>query len=188
MLIKSLRVLCMLLSVIAVSACTTYRPQDADFNKLLLDAYRLDAGDTLRINVFDQSNLTDVYTVDSTGVIAMPLIGNVEARGRTIDELEAQIATQLRQGFLRNPDVTVEVASYRPFFIMGEVRTAGQYTYVPGMTVEKAIAIAGGFTPRAFKRNVDISRNLEGRIVSGSVDMQAPIRPGDTITVRERWF
>src|SRR5690606_26562660 len=95
--------------------------------------------------------LTNSYVVDQSGVISMPLIGTVPARGRTTAEVEAAVAAKLRNGYLRSPDVSVEVDRYRPFFAMGEVGAAGQYAYVPGMTVQQAIAVAGGFTPRADK-------------------------------------
>ncbi len=133
-----------LVSTLMVSACSTYRPVDEAFHKVLTQPYRLDAGDKLRITVFGQTDLTNTYAIDKAGYIAFPLIGSVAARGRTPQELEASIAEQLKRGFVRDPDVSVEIDRYRPFFIMGEVGSPGQYTYVPGMTVQNAIAIAGG--------------------------------------------
>ncbi len=102
--------------------------------------------------------------------------------------LESDIATRLKQGFLRNPDVAIEIDTYRPFFILGEVGTAGQYVYVPGMTVQNAIAIAGGFTGRAQQQDVDITRHINGKVITGRVPTSDPILPGDTIHVRERLF
>ena len=97
-------------------------------------------------------------------------------------------AARLANGYLRDPDVSVEVEEYRPFFIMGEVQTGGQYSYVPGMTVQNAIAVAGGFSPRADQKSVDLTRQVNGKVASGRVLTSDPIQPGDTIFVRERWF
>ena len=111
--------------------------------------YHLDAGDRLRVVVYGQEGLTNTYAIDAGGSITMPLIGAVPARGRTTAGLAAEIAAKLRKGFIREPSVAVEVEAYRPFFILGEVAAPGQYPYVPNMTVESAVAIAGGFSPRA---------------------------------------
>jgi polysaccharide export outer membrane protein len=121
-------------------------------------------------------------------MISMPLIGDVPVRGLTVNELDASVTQALRDGFLRNPDVSVEVATYRPFFVLGEVGTSGQFPYVAGMTVRSAIAIAGGFSPRAVRSNVDISRVMNGEVFVGRVELNEALRPGDVITVRERWF
>jgi polysaccharide export outer membrane protein len=112
----------------------------------------------------------------------------VPARGHTLDQLERNIASRLAQGYLRSPNVAAEIVTYRPFFILGEVRNPGQYPFVAGMTVRTAVAIAGGFTPRAAKRKVSISRQIRGQVVHGSVALEHPIRPGDTINVDERFF
>ncbi|MCY1229765.1 polysaccharide export protein EpsE [compost metagenome] len=98
------------------------------------------------------------------------------------------IAAKLRQGYLRDPDVTIEVDRYRSVFIMGEVGQAGQYAYVPGMTVQNAIAVAGGFSPRANQSNADITRKINGRIITGRVPITDAVLAGDTIYVRERLF
>ena len=112
-------------------------------------AYYLDTGDKLRVVVYGQEGLTNTYAIDAGGSITMPLIGAVPARGSTPAGLAADIGARLRRGFIREPSVAVEVEAYRPFFILGEVAAPGQYPYVPNMTVESAVAIAGGFSPRA---------------------------------------
>jgi protein involved in polysaccharide export with SLBB domain len=86
------------------------------------------------------------------------------------------------------PRVTAEVETYRPFFIFGEVTTPGQYPYVADMTVEKAIAIAGGFASRAFKQTVELTHNVQGQQIKTEVPLGYPLRPGDTVLVKERWF
>jgi polysaccharide export outer membrane protein len=151
-------------------------------------AYTLDSGDRLRVVVFGQEGLTNSYAVDIAGNITLPLIGPVRARGHTTTEVSAAVVARLRQGFLREPHVAVEVEAYRPFFILGEVSFPGQYPYVANMTVETAVAIAGGFSPRAFRRNVEVSRPTDGVMVRQTVPITTMIRPGDTIMVAERWF
>src|SRR5580693_2272762 len=125
--------------------------------------YLLDSGDRLRIVVFGQDGLSNSYIVDAAGNITMPLIGAVPARGTSTSELARAVATRLRNGFIREPHVAIEVESYRPFFILGEVTYPGQYPFVPNMTVETAVAIAGGFTPRAYRWDVKVARNQGGQ-------------------------
>ena len=151
--------------------------------------YTLDSGDKLRIVVFGQDGLSNTYLVDVAGKIAMPLIGAISARGCSTTELARHIADRLKNGgFVREPHVAIEVESYRPFFILGEVIAPGQYPYVPNMTVETAVAIAGGFTPRGYRWEAEISRSQSGVTSRQRVPLIAPVRPGDTITVSERWF
>jgi polysaccharide export outer membrane protein len=150
--------------------------------------YTLDSGDKLRIVVFGQDTLSNNYIVDAEGRVALPLIGMVNARGLTTGELSAAIRGRLAQGYIREPSVAVEVEVYRPFFVLGEVTYPGQYPYVPDMTVENAIAIAGGFTPRASKDRVTVTRKYRGMPASFALPLRYPLRPGDTVTVRERWF
>ena len=130
------------------NGCSSYRPAPAAFHEVLDQPYRLGAGDRIRVTVFEQDGLTNTYSVDQSGYISFPLVGAIPARGHTAQQLEGEIAAKLRQGYLRDPDVSVEIDRYRPIFVMGEVGAAGQYSYVPGLTVQKAIAIAGGFSPR----------------------------------------
>jgi polysaccharide export outer membrane protein len=150
--------------------------------------YTLDSGDRLRLVVFGQQNLTSTYTVDASGKIAVPLIGSVTARGLTPQQLSEAVAAALRRGFVRDPSVSVEIVTYRPFFILGEVNTPGQYAYVARMTVETAIAIAGGYGPRGSKGDVVISRTVNGVTTQFRAPVTFNIRPGDTIRVKERWF
>jgi polysaccharide export outer membrane protein len=150
--------------------------------------YTLDSGDRLRIVVFGQDGLSNSYIVDAAGNITMPLIGSVPARDTSTSELARVIGARLRNGFIREPHVAIEVESYRPFFILGEVTYPGQYPYVPNMTVETAVAIAGGFTPRAYRWEVKVSRNMGGRPYRAAVPPTYALRPGDTVTIDERWF
>ena len=158
-------------------------PQAADAS-----VYLLDSGDRLRIVVFGQDGLSNSYNVDAAGNITMPLIGAVPARGASTSELARAVGARLRNGFIREPHVAIEIESYRPFFILGEVTYPGQYPYVPNMTVETAVAIAGGFTPRAYRWDVKVARNQGGQSYRMSVPLTYTLRPGDTITIDERWF
>lgn len=152
------------------------------------EGYRLDSGDRLRIVVYGQEGLTNSYAVDASGSITMPLIGAVKARGLTPAELSRAIAARLRNGFIREPFVAAEVEAYRPFFILGEVAAPGQYPFVPSMTIEAAVAIAGGFSPRAQRKTVQLTRNTPTGPIVEVVPVWTPLSPGDTVTVKERWF
>ena len=132
-------------------------PMPTRRRRALTRAYHLDTGDKLRVVVYGQEGLTNTYAIDASGSITMPLIGSVPARGSTPAGLAADIAAKLRNGFIREPSVAVEVEAYRPFFILGEVAAPGQYPYVPNMTVESAVAIAGGFSPRALRDRVTVT-------------------------------
>jgi polysaccharide export outer membrane protein len=151
-------------------------------------AYRLDAGDRLRIVVYGQEGLTNTYAIDAGGSITMPLIGAVRARGLTPAGLAAEVTGKLRNGYIREPSVAVEIEAYRPFFILGEVAAPGQYPYVPNMSVESAVAIAGGFSPRARRDRVTLTHSDAGGSVRVVVPLGTPISPGDTVLVGERWF
>lgn len=150
--------------------------------------YTLDAGDRLRIVVFGQEGISNSYFVDAAGNVNLPLVGVVPARGYTTQQLSQMLVERLKQGYVREPHVSVEVEAYRPFFILGEVTNPGQYPYVANMTAEKAVAIAGGFAPRADKRVVKLTRNAPGQQINGDVPLGYPLRPGDTVVVKERWF
>ncbi len=152
------------------------------------EPYLLDSGDKLRVTVFGQTDLSGEFAVDGGGNIAIPLIPPVAARGLTTNELQTSIADALGKTLLRNPNVSVQVTEFRPFFILGEVQKAGQYPFVNGMTVQSAVAIAGGFSYRADQDTVHITRKRGNKLVEMDIDTAAPVRPGDTILVGERYF
>jgi polysaccharide export outer membrane protein len=186
---KTLTLAIALTSSALLSSCAapgSYRPEL--FAATANEPYTLAAGDRLRVIVFGQDSLSNAYAVDGAGRIAMPLIGSVPVQGLTAPAVEREIAARLRNGFLREPRVSVEVESFRPFFVLGEVVNSGQYPFVEGMSARTAVAIAGGFGPRGFQDGVDLTRVIGGAPVTGRVSLDTPIRPGDTITVRERIF
>ncbi len=151
-------------------------------------AYTLGGGDVLQIRVYGDDSVTGAYKVDDAGMIAMPLIGALRVGGRTTAETAALIAAALANGFVRNPDVSVQIDSYRPFFIQGAVKVGGQFTYVSGMTVRAAISTAGGFSDTANRNRATLYRKAGEQMEKRVVDLDFPIFPGDTIVIAERWL
>jgi polysaccharide export outer membrane protein len=150
--------------------------------------YLLDTGDRLRVFVYGQPNLSRAYAVDQEGCITVPLIGAVDVRGHTTAEVEGMIKARLGAAYVRDPVVTVDIQQNRPFFILGEVKAAGQYPYVSGMTVETAVAIAGGYSERASDRSFRVTRRVNGFVAQLEVPADFAIRPGDTVFVYERFL
>ncbi|MDE3176228.1 MAG: polysaccharide export protein [Pseudomonadota bacterium] len=175
------------LVLLTLGGCAQH-PYGADMRASIDAPYRLSSGDRVRIIVFGQENLTNSFNVDGAGNIAMPLIGSVHVQNLTTAEAASTLEARLRGGYLREPKVSVEVEAFRPFFVLGEVGSSGQYPFVNGMTAQTAVAIAGGFSPRGDQSGVDVTRSIDGRATTASVPMTFAIRPGDTITVRERFF
>jgi polysaccharide export outer membrane protein len=150
--------------------------------------YRVGAGDRLTIRVAGEPDLTADYVVDATGNISMPYVQSLAVGGSTTPRIEAMITERLRAGYLRNPEVSVQVTTLRPFYILGEVNTAGSFAYQPGITVQNAIAIAGGYGARADHKKVLITRKSADGTNTFKVPVTTQIYPGDIIYVRERWF
>jgi polysaccharide export outer membrane protein len=150
--------------------------------------YRLNTGDVLRITVYGDPSLTTTYNVDDSGAVSFPLIGSVQVAGVTTDEAAARLSAALARGYMRNPNVAVEVAEYRPFFIQGEVTTSGKFPYVYGITVRAAVSTAGGFKDTADRSGVTIYRRQGDQMMKSQVSLDFPIQPGDTVVVGERWF
>jgi polysaccharide biosynthesis/export protein len=171
---------------LALTGCATTRP--ATYLVETKGPYQLDTGDVVRVTVYGDAELSKSYKVDDSGAIAFPLVGPVAVRGGTTEQASARLSSALANGFLRDPDVAVEIDQYRPFFIQGEIRNAGQFTYVYGMTVRAAISTAGGYTDTADRNQVVVYRRQGNQMVKGVVDLDFPIYPGDTVVVSERWF
>lgn len=171
---------------LSLTACASTRP--ATYLVETKGPYQLDTGDAVRVTVYGDDQLTDTYRIDDSGAIAFPLVGPVRVRGLTTAMASASLAGALANGYMRNPNVAVEVAEYRPFFIQGEITNAGQFPYVYGMTARAAISTAGGFTDTADRNRVVVYRRQGNEMVKGAVNLDFPIYPGDTIVVLERWF
>ncbi len=178
----------------ALAACQTggtvtqQRGSDAPKSSRAAGAYALGTGDRLRITVFGEPDLSGEFEVDGTGAISISLIGQVMAAGLTSQQLEQTITAKLADGYLRQPQVSAEIINYRPYYILGEVNTAGEYPYTSGLSVLNAVASAGGFTYRANKRVVYIKSMTGGDEVAYELNSQILVQPGDTIRIGERIF
>lgn len=169
-------------------AITQERGADTPKSSRAAGAYALGTGDRLRITVFGEPDLSGEFEVDGTGAISISLIGQVMAAGLTSQQLEQTITAKLADGYLRQPQVSAEIINYRPYYILGEVNTAGEYPYNSGLSVLNAVASAGGFTYRANKRVVYIKSMTGGDEVAYELNSQILVQPGDTIRIGERIF
>jgi polysaccharide export outer membrane protein len=151
--------------------------------------YRLGAGDKLHIITFGEEQLTGSFDVNDSGGVAMPLIGIIPAQGLTSGELASRIAQKLReQNLLADPNITVSVTKYRPIYILGEVAKPGEYPFEPGMTLLSAVSVAGGFTYRGIQSYASVVRVTGNDAVESKITRQTLIKPGDVITIFERYF
>lgn len=184
--LRRLFVLFAALLVLAACAGTSKEPPAAT-QANAVDDYRLGAEDKVRITVFGEPDLSGEFVVDSSGVLATPFIGQISVKGMTLRELENVYAGKLRDAqILRDPRVTAEVTSFRPIYVLGEVKKPGQYAFVSGMTVQKAVALAEGYTYRASESTVEITRS--GKKFKVDVTPQTTVLPGDEIRIPERFF
>jgi polysaccharide export outer membrane protein len=151
--------------------------------------YKLSTGDQVRLITFNEQTLSGNFSIDDSGYIALPLLGPVPADGLTTRALAKEIEDSLRaRKLLSEPSVVVEIVRYRPIFVLGEVKSPGPFPYQPHMTMLTAVALAGGFTPRAVKSRAEVVRTGAGASVDGRLDPQSKVDPGDVITVLERNF
>lgn len=161
---------------------TAQPPADAS-----ADDYRLGAEDKVKINVYGEADLSGEFVVDSSGVLSAPFIGQIAVKGLTVREFETAYANKLKEAeILKDPKVSAEVTSFRPIYVLGEVKKPGQYAYVSGMTIQKAVALAEGFTYRASESRVEVTRG--GRKFTIEVTPQTKVLPGDEVRILERFF
>lgn len=153
-----------------------------------LDDYKLGSGDKVRILVYNEPNLSGEFLVNASGQLAVPLIGDVTALDRTTTEIRTEIETKLAAGYLRSPQVSIDVLVFRPFYILGEVNKPGDYPYSTGLNVLRAVATANGYTYRADKRHVYLKRAGEKAETKYSISDNPALHPGDTIRIGERYF
>jgi protein involved in polysaccharide export with SLBB domain len=158
-----------------------------DVAKVIAD-YRLGAGDKIRVITFGEEALTGEFFVGGSGKVSLPLIGEVQATGKSIPEFHREVETALKNGYLREPRVSVEVLNYGPFYVLGEVTKPGEYPYTNGLTVQNAVATANGFayranTTRVFIKRADVTEEREYPLTSNT-----QVAPGDTIRIAERFF
>jgi polysaccharide biosynthesis/export protein len=178
----------LLLGAVAGGCSHASEPVAGDAPVLEASDYRLGAGDQLRITVYNEADLTGQFVVSSNGTIAYPLLGEVHAAGLTLSELTKSLREALQQGYVRQPNVAVQVLNYRPYFILGEVRTPGTYPYQANLTVLNAVATAQGFTTRAETDWVYIQHADDQTERRYRLTATTPVQPGDTIRIGERLF
>ena len=153
-----------------------------------IDDYQISADDQISVTVFNETDLSiDKIRVSGNGTISMPLLGQVAIEGHTVNEIENKITTLLLEGYLKKPNVTVTITEYRPFYINGEIKKSGSYPYKKNLTVEKAVALAGGFTERASRSTISLVSENNKRLVK-TVALSDKIKPGDVITISESFF
>ncbi len=152
------------------------------------DQYTLQSGDRIFIQVFDEPDLTMEATVGQSGAINYSYLGTIEVAGKSPEQLTDDITEKLRDGYLKNPSVNITVQQYRSFFVDGEVARPGSYGYEPGLTLAKAVSLAGGMTDRASKRKIFLTREVNGDRNRYRVEMSQTIEPGDVIEIEERFF
>lgn len=192
--LRQICILCALTFTLLLSACGTpggtagARDAAPVTQSQIIETYKLGSSDRLRITVFGHPNLSGEFEVDGTGSISLPLIGQTEALGLSTVDLEKAIAAKLSEGYILNPRISAEVINYRPFYILGEVGRAGEYPYTNGITVQNAIAAAGGFSYRANKRVVFIKSIDSDREIAYDLTPTTIVKPGDTIRIGERIF
>jgi polysaccharide export outer membrane protein len=152
------------------------------------EAMRLQAGDKIRVTVYGEDKISGEYEIDPSGFVSLPLAGTVQAAGLTKISLEQNLAQKLKSNYLRDPKVTVDVATFRPIYVLGEVQKPGEYPYRSGLNVVSAMAVAGGSTYRASNSRVLIQRSGEPALKEYALDPSIPIMPGDVLRVPERYF
>ncbi len=179
-------VLLVALAAFSLGGCAVNRMPDTSLRAP--SEYTLDTGDILRVTVYGDATLSTTYTVTDKGTISFPLAGSINVRGRTITATEQMITKLLADGYMISPKVSVEISTYRPFFIEGAVTNGGQFPYVWGMTARGAVATAGGFKDFADRGHVTIYRKAGAQTVKLSVPLDTPIRPGDNLVIDDRWF
>lgn len=182
----ALAVLCGLLSVGSAANAQAPAPS-APAAAGASDDYRLGPADKIRITVYDEPGLTNDYSVTSDGAISFPMIDNVKAANRTVGEVREEIRAKLT-AFIRNPSVSAEVLTFRPFYVIGEVNRPGSFPYTSGLTVDKAVATASGYTYRANKRVVFIKRADQSKEAEYPLTGDTVVQPGDVIRIAERHF
>ncbi|MEC7701388.1 MAG: polysaccharide biosynthesis/export family protein [Pseudomonadota bacterium] len=163
-------------------------PEHTSFAEEVQRGYRLASDDVLNVKIYNEPELSGQYRVDAVGQILMPLIGAVDVMDKTAKELVDDIELKLKDGYLKRPSVSVEIAAFRPFYLLGEVRSPGYYGYAYGLDVIKAVAMAGGFTYRANQKKIYIKRDFNGMKKTIEAHVDTVIYPGDVITVKERFF
>jgi polysaccharide export outer membrane protein len=177
-----------LASVVAGAVVAPAFAQKAEEPSREVPEYRLGSGDKIRVTTFGEQSLTGEFQIGGTGKVPLPLVGEIDALGLTASEFATRVEAALKDGYLKDPKVSVEVLNYRPFYILGEVKNPGTYPYTNGLTVKNAVATAGGYTYRANEKKVYIRRADTEKEQAFPLTDSTPVAPGDTIRIDERLF
>ena len=178
-----------LLFFFSMTSTIAFAEEDTNEDHYTVDTvYKLGSGDKLKITVYEEPDLSGEFEIDGSGVLAMPLVGNINAGGKDIRTLEKKLLEKLSNGYLVNPRISIEIMNFRPFFILGEVNEPGSYPYVSGLTVVNAVALAGGYTHRARTGRVTIIRGKGKNKEEFEAEEDSSVMPGDSIRVSERFF
>ena len=184
----TVHLLVFVLAIAGISAGFSIRASAQTPAAASADRYVLGPNDRIRLKVYGEPDITGEYEINSGGQVSIPLAGHIKAAGTTTPQLERLIASALAKGIVRDPRVNVEIAQYRPYYILGEVKKSGEYPYRLGLTVMDAVASAGGFTYRANENKVFLRRSGAGVEETYALDAPVPIFPGDNIRIPERYF
>jgi polysaccharide biosynthesis/export protein VpsN len=186
----SMAIMILVATSVTAQSTTSAAAASADKQPSVQAAYQLGAGDTLRIEVFGEPELSVQVKVGDAGKITYPFLGQMTVSGLSLRELEQKLTADLQGDYLVDPKVSVSIVEHRPFFINGQVKSPGSFPFAPGMTVRKAISLAGGLTERASGRRITLiaETEREERAKGRAVSMDDPIRPGDIVTVEESFF
>lgn len=184
---KTMKNILLCLLCLTAAGCVTSSPSIKTLPEEKSD-YTLGIGDSLRIVVFGQQDMSGEYKIEPNGMISFPLIQSVPASGFTPKELEQAITNELDPDYLVDPRVSVEVLSFRDIYVLGEVNQPGKFEYIPNMTAQQAVAVAGGYTYRAEESSAEITRHVKGALNTFTVDDKTMLKPGDTVLIKRRWF
>lgn len=171
---------CLMLMVLLSSAV---QAAPTSFSK-----YKLNSGDEISISVYGEDDMSLETRLTDAGTISYPFLGEVRVKGMTVGELQNFITRKLKGDYFVDPKVSVSIKEYRKFFVSGEVKSPGGFSFEPGLTLEKAVALAGGFTQRASKKEIMVNREENGRLVEKELDLNESVLPGDIITIKESFF
>lgn len=160
-----------------------------DKDTLPLAKYKLGPADKIRVTIFNERDLSGVYTINEKSILSMPLVGEINVRDKTVFDVKNILVQKFSDGYLKDPSIAIEIDEFRSVFIIGEVREPGSYEYMFNMTILNAVAVAGGFTYRAKKNEVEVMREVDGEsVVMEDIEIDEIVRPGDIILVKERFF
>lgn len=184
---KIMKLLAFLLFSVLLAGCTASPPPLMDNPDVESKGYLLDAGDTVSINVYGEPDMTMKFIIDKSGTITFPYIGQFVLKGKTPEQVSAELTNRLRGDYLQNPMVTVNIAEFRKFYVSGEVAKPSGIPYEPGLTVEKAIALAGGYTDRADRKDINIRLAGTNQLLK-NVDVRHSVHPGDIVIIGMGFF